>query len=420
MNILFSVGELEKNLTAPSKIVFKLAVKLTEKGHRCFIVGNCSQDIAKEEIVDGITFLRVMAIPPIARSSTLFEKFIEENKFSRNEGRQKFVLKHPVASLSLFFKYSSRYKKLFVNRRYLKAIKVIIADKNIDALICVCKPVREYRLLLENDIPVSKYAYQMDPWGLHYFENPDMNKSVMVQENKAYEKAASVFTTVPLLEQYKNLSEYKQTAEKSVAVEFPNIEKYEEKSVIKSLVNFDDRYINILFSGVATDDFRSPEKVLQSFSALIQNGEKIKVFFMGDCYSGAVKNYADRYPENIIMLNRTDIDTAFKTMSCADILLNISNTLPNQVPSKIFDYFSLGKPIINVQKIENCPAREYFDKYPLCFTFKDWEPDTEGLENFIKSAKGKKVDFETVKSIYNTCTPEYVAAVIEETLQKEN
>ena len=95
------------------------------------------------------------------------------------------------------------------------------------------------------------------------------------------------------------------------------------------------------------------------------------------------------------------------------MLLNISNTLDNQVPSKIFDYFSMGKPVLNLQKIENCPAEEYFEKYPICFNMKEFEKADSGmLYEFLKSTKGRKLDFDEVEKIYSKATVEYVAGVM--------
>jgi hypothetical protein len=106
-------------------------------------------------------------------------------------------------------------------------------------------------------------------------------------------------------------------------------------------------------------------------------------------------------------------------MDSADVLFNISNTLDNQVPSKIFDYFSMGKAILNLQKIENCPAQEYFDRYPVCHTVKEFEQSDSGtLLEFLQGAKGKKVDFDTVKQIYGTATVDYVAKAMETAFEK--
>ncbi|MBQ8603961.1 MAG: hypothetical protein IJ410_03850, partial [Oscillospiraceae bacterium] len=102
-----------------------------------------------------------------------------------------------------------------------------------------------------------------------------------------------------------------------------------------------------------------------------------------------------------------------------DMLLNIGNAISNMVPSKIFDYFATGKPIVNVQKIDNAPDVEYFEKYPLQITLPEYsgEMQSQQLYEFIKTSKGKHLDFAQVKDLYYTATPEYVASIIENALK---
>jgi hypothetical protein len=129
-----------------------------------------------------------------------------------------------------------------------------------------------------------------------------------------------------------------------------------------------------------------------------------------------LEGYCKKYPDRIVRHEAVSFDRAVATMKKADILLNISNTLDNQVPSKIFDYFSLGKAVINAQKIENCPSREYFDRYPLAYTICDYAPDAEGLEKFVTNAKGRTIDFETVRELFYDATIEYAADTTEKIL----
>ena len=86
------------------------------------------------------------------------------------------------------------------------------------------------------------------------------------------------------------------------------------------------------------------------------------------------------------------------------------------MPSKIFDYFSLGKPVLNVQKIDNCPSREYFDRYPLSFTLTDRTPDVQGMKEFLLSAKGRCVSYDTVLELFYDATLEYAADKCEKIL----
>ncbi|MBQ5327038.1 MAG: hypothetical protein J6K80_07535, partial [Oscillospiraceae bacterium] len=106
--------------------------------------------------------------------------------------------------------------------------------------------------------------------------------------------------------------------------------------------------------------------------------------------------------------------------AAADVLVNISNTVDNQVPSKIFDYFSMGKPVLNVQKIPDCPAQPYFDRYPLRFTLKENETaDTEKLKQFLFKTKGARIDYSQVAQIYSGATVDTVASQLADAISAE-
>lgn len=63
----------------------------------------------------------------------------------------------------------------------------------------------------------------------------------------------------------------------------------------------------------------------------------------------------------------------------SDILLNISNKQSySAVPSKIFQMFSIRKPIINVVRHPKDFAKKYFDIYPSVFTIEEYN-DKEKL-----------------------------------------
>ena len=141
--------------------------------------------------------------------------------------------------------------------------------------------------------------------------------------------------------------------------------------------------------------------------------------FLGPQQGVKITQWAEKYPDNIFVHPGVKNDIAVSTTYKADILLNIGNSISNMVPSKIFDYFATGKPIVNVQKIENSPDMEYFEKYPLQFTLKEYENrmDYENLYSFIKNNKNSSISFDKVKQIYETATPEYVAGLIEQALR---
>ncbi len=418
MKILFSVGELEKDVNATTKIVLQLAEKLCLLGHSCVVAGVCNA-FPEDEEKNGVQIKRLPAVAPVVKASEVFEKFFLQSGRKRNSARMEFVKKHPVHGISLFFKYHPQYYKRVEQPRYLKQIKEIIKEFCPDALVCVCKPILPVETVALSDIDCPVYFYQVDPWGLHRVDNACNSEDIINKELSVFEKVKGVFTTPVLKRQYLQHKGYKKYADKIQAVEFPNIREYRQPEKAKSAIEFDDSYVNILFCGIVTDEFRSPEYTLKAMAPLFEKGDRIRMYFIGVNNSKTLDRYIEKYPHNVFFFDRVDSDTAFATMERADVLFNISNTLDNQVPSKIFDYFSMGKPVLNLQKIENCPAQEYFEKYPLCYNMKEFEDaDTDELCSFIEGAKDMCISFAQVENIYKEATVEYVADIMEKTFAK--
>jgi hypothetical protein len=95
----------------------------------------------------------------------------------------------------------------------------------------------------------------------------------------------------------------------------------------------------------------------------------------------------------------------------ADILVNIDNITLDQVPSKIFEYFCTGKPVINFYFNEDSPALEYFKRYPLSLNINvTGQEDVSGrISSFALQNRNRRLPFDSIRGIFETCTPEYVA-----------
>jgi hypothetical protein len=317
----------------------------------------------------------------------------------------------------LGYRYSPLYNPSKRSQIFGRRVKDFVLKEKIDIVCAVYMPFGEAMYAvkeLEGIVPLC--LYQTDPWGLHRLPEFAKDEAEHIQqETELFSKAEHIITTPALHRLYPEDSRYSVYADKMTALNFPNI-KPPQQSDAQSVFSFDNGYTNLLFCGLLEDEYRSPKTFLQSVSQLIDGGKKIRVYFLGTSTSRDMQAFCAKYPHNIIHHEAVSFGRAFATMEKADFLLNLSNTLDNMVPSKIFDYFSLGKPIVNVQKIENCPSRGYFDRYPLSCTFEDFAPDCAALENFLLCSKGKTVDFETVKELFKDATVEYAAETVENIL----
>ena len=407
MKILFSAGELDKELNANTKIVLQLAEYMATEGHEVAVCGICYYK-PYDENYNGVLLKKFSAPEAVVKASEAFEEFI--SKGDRNALRGMFIKKHPLKAVLLAARYNQVYAEKVEQPAYLKQLKKFAAEFGPDVMVLPYKPVNSFEKVVSSDIDVPMIAYQMDPWGLHRIDNESGDVAVIQKECAAFDRVKHIFTTPVLLKQYSENELYKRYTDKMTAVDFPNVKQHKRDVKVKSAIDFDGEYTNILFGGVVADSFRSPEYVLKVLAPLFEKGEKIRMYFMGTNNSAVLDSYMEKYPQNIFFKEKVSADAALATMKKADVLLNIGNKIDNQVPSKIFDYFAIGKPILNLQRIENCPAAEYFAKYPLVHILEEWKAaDIETVEKFLRNAKGKTVDFAEVKELFKTATVEYVA-----------
>ena len=94
-----------------------------------------------------------------------------------------------------------------------------------------------------------------------------------------------------------------------------------------------------------------------------------------------------------------------------DVLVSMGHDSANMCPSKAIDFASSGKPILHIQKIKNCCAKKYLERYPdKCFIYQGEELTDERVievAQFILNAKGKKsIPFDTIKALYSDFTME--------------
>ena len=420
MKILFATGKLNKGFSPTGKIIFQLACRLAQQGHSCCICGFCADEQPSDTVENGVRLLRLSSGMAADRAQRKFDEYSEtlgENK--RAAARKSFMLRHPLNAAVLAYRYSAFFDGQKRAKIYGKKIKQLCAEEKYDIVVPVYMPFYEAMAVcsqLGGSVPLC--LYQTDPWGLHRL--PEYAKDMPLhirQETQIFDTAQRIITTPALYRLYRQEKDYLPYADKLTPLNFPNIQK-PDTSHEQPVFRFDKSDINILFCGLLEDEYRSPKVFLEAAAKLIENGLPLKIHFLGTSTSRHLQYFIKKYPQNIIHHQAVSFPRAFATMQSADFLLNLSNTLDNQVPSKIFDYFSLGKPVINVQKIKNCPAREYFDRYPAAFTFEDFAPDEESLERFITQSKGKIVDFDTVKEIFKDATVEYAAEVLEKVLSE--
>ena len=251
--------------------------------------------------------------------------------------------------------------------------------------------------------------YQLDPCGDNLLEKPGSAEKRLRFEQFFLEGTDAVITTPIIKRRYQRVFESK-FSDKTTAMEFPAVEHVAQN------YSYDENRIVCLFTGNIYKKIRDPRYTLKVFKAL--NGSGIELHILGKCDE---KIEEELMSGNIIFHGSVPSEKVTVYTRNANILVNIGNSMTNQVPSKIVEYISTGKPIINIHKNADCPTLPYFEKYEyICNVLeKDDldERDVETVKEFILANYNKYENNERIVEDYKECTASYCASVFEKIIE---
>lgn len=118
----------------------------------------------------------------------------------------------------------------------------------------------------------------------------------------------------------------------------------------------DDDRLRVSFIGTLHPKIRTPEWVLALFRELWKSdeGERLELHFFGPANhcEPFFDEFRDLQNRQLFLHGPVPHATARRVMSETDVLLNIGNATTYQLPSKIVEYASTGKPILNVTTVD--------------------------------------------------------------------
>lgn len=130
----------------------------------------------------------------------------------------------------------------------------------------------------------------------------------------------------------------------------------------------ENKNIKLVYVGTLYRSIRNPEYLLKLFRSLLSTHGHMNVelhFFGGhdDCRD-IFKPYQLLFADKLVLHGLVSRAIVFKAMEEADILINIGNDNPVQLPSKLVEYAWEGKPIVNLHSIDNDSSKEFLKEYP--------------------------------------------------------
>ena len=203
--------------------------------------------------------------------------------------------------------------------------------------------------------------------------------------------------------------------------EFPNVRPHRETQ-LTNRVSLPSDTCNVVYIGQFYPGYRDPHYVFNVFERLTNPDIHLHIFgriqgvYPNDFYA---KYFMNKVP-NIHYHGLVSPFEADAALQSADVLLHIGNIDPATLPSKILDYISSGKPILNVCLSQECPTLPLLENYPLKLNLFTGEPVSSDIvqraQAFCEKNRGNQIPFEHIEPLYKAFTPKVVGLTTYNTL----
>lgn len=400
--------------------------ELKRRGHHVTCISVKAGNESSYEVIEGTPIYRVT---PSFYSKVLFkESILKQNKIRKVGFKALHFLRKIKLGLLLF---NFPNFDLSQTRKVYSLLKKLHDNENYDCIIGVFKPFSNIGALKK-----FKKNYPNTLCGGYYLDliNSSQRPSYISQKiynELCYKGDIDVFEKLDFIlmakggrEIYTN-SIYDKFAKKIEYIDFPTFlstSDYSNKNNSEE-IGGDIQVIVLTYAGTLDKNYRNPNyllRILESASKELGN-IKLNIYGGNNC-EDIINEFNIGNGLEIINHGFMSHETVIKAMSESDMLVNISNKLQNAVPSKIFELFSMGKPIINLIFDENDITNEYFLKYPSVGSIEVWKDfDEQVIEivKYIKKEKGCIYENLQIRQRYIENTPEYTVDIIEKQMEIE-
>jgi len=312
------------------------------------------------------------------------------------------LLIKPPAKLihDIFWKkiYWPDYACLWIRPATKKAIE-LTSKYHYDAMITVSDPFSSHMVGLELKKRIKSLHWLVDIGDPFCFRHDTPTNNHRFYRKLNYRVEESLFeaadkisvTTESTKAKYAEL--FRGTAEKIMVI--PPVMNEAGISRNDTRVLPDNDRIKLVFVGTLYKAIRSPEFLLRLFDELGETSLKNNVelhFFGGydDC-KDTFKPFIKSHSETLFLHGLVERDRVMQAMKEADVMINIGNDNPYQLPSKVVEYAWLGKPVVNIHRLENDCSKSFLSDYPAILNIHD-----DGRKNIFNQTDRLKAYIESL------------------------
>ena len=406
--IAFLVGSFHPYYSANGICVKRLCDEFILQGHSVTVFSRRSYKQSSKKIIDGINIQSFKS----KNIDTLGDMILMTRK-----GLFKFFLIFLSKSLYLLNAFLTMLFFPKISHKYSKNI-IDIIDKyleqnTIDIFVSVYTPIES--------VVAAKYIHEKYGQKIVLYTLDSINGGYVSRiigkrraEKRMFIFEQSMFKSfhkILLLNSQKHVystEKYSVFKEKFVYVDIPLVTFKIEKPL-----NLVKKEIDIVYTGTLQKGIKDPSRALEILNST--NIKNINVHFYGNTTN--IKLYPERYDNLSIFIHKhVEYDQINGILQKSDFLLNIGSLNKNQIPSKIFEYISFGKPIISTFFINEEPSLPYLSKYKNVFLLDEKIKAEEiigQLDEFIAHYQNREIDdIDDLKKKFITNTPKYFVDLI--------
>ena len=266
-------------------------------------------------------------------------------------------------------------------------------ENKFDIIISVSLPFTSHlcAYILKKRISANWYMDIGDPFSLK-INSPENNKIIYSYLNKYYEKkfyqnaSKIIFTHNEVAELHQNKFNIDRT---KIVIGYP-IALLNEKRINNSLnFNYEDTPLKIGYFGAFTKSVREPNNYIISIANSLDDDIKHEWYINKESkkYFTSIKNISSHQ-----FLDILPREIALEVMvSKMHILLSIGNFNKYQMPSKVIEYISLGKPVLHFAEIADDPLYNFNDLFDNLKIINSKTTKNE-IENYFENIRENRLE----------------------------
>lgn len=389
-NVLFIVHEYYPYGSAITNCLSPIIKEMKKRNINIYILTRRTHfHIKKYENIDNIEVYRIDDWFNIYNNNTI-------------NAKNKLILFLNRCLLKIVWIYKTKVIKNhegFLNQNQaIKKGKKIVKKYNIDTIISCSYPFSMHKIAKEikND-NIKWVAYQFDPHTFNHTLNSNLKNKRLKEEIETFSYADKIFLPPENYEENMK-TELKVLKDKYYPIDFALI-----KNNIANKPKKNNKII-FTFTGTFYENIRTPNDMLEFFKNIDVDYELHLYYIAEKTIDDVLLEYKKVFKDKLVLFNNKSKEECDEALKNSNIIINIGNRIANQTPSKVFEYISMGKPIINFYNIENDTSKKVLKNYPLVLNIKNdyTTEDIEKFNNFVLKNKDRVLTFEEIKEKYKT------------------